>query len=34
MNSDTSAVPPYDTNGSGTPTTGSTPLTMPMLTSA
>ena len=34
MNSDTSAVPPYDTSGSGTPTTGSTPLTMPMLTNA
>ena len=29
-----SAVPPYETSGSGTPTTGSTPLTMPMLTKA
>ena len=34
MNSEISAVPPYDTSGSGTPTTGSTPLTIAMLTNA
>jgi uncharacterized OsmC-like protein len=34
MNSDTIAVPPYDTSGSGTPTTGRMPLTMPMFTNA
>ena len=34
MNSEIIAVPPYDTSGSGTPTTGSNPLTIAMLTNA
>src|SRR5205823_8039925 len=34
MKSEIIAVPPYDTSGSGTPTTGKSPLTMLMLTTA
>ena len=34
MNSEINAVPPYDTSGSGMPTTGSNPLTIAMLTNA
>ena len=30
----TRAVPPYDMKGSGTPTTGRMPITMPMFTKA
>ena len=34
MNSEIIAVPPYETSGNGTPTTGKSPLTMLMLTNA